>query len=735
MLSLGFLHPVLLWALLLAAVPIVIHLLNRRRFETVSWAAMEYLLAAMKRNRRRLRMEQWLVLLLRALAVVLLALLVARPQMTAGALVDVRTHHVVCLDDSASMSQRRGAVSLFTDGVARAAALTAGLTEAGGSDFLSVLRASDPARPIIAGANIGPSTDQEVRELLADVDVTDMASDLAGLITQARYRISQRPEASHSEIYLITDFRVADWLMDGGEPRPAVMKALMGLDPERERLTVMSVAPDDSDNLAVVRVRRGGRTASVGAPTQLIVEVKNQGPVASRSTEVAFQVDDKGRVLRVVEPLAPGESREVAFTHTFHAPGHHGVVASLPRDQYSVDDARAFALEVAESSRVLLVDGDPGERPEQAETYFLAAALEHRESGIEVEVIADHALAAHDLEGFDMVFMCNAPAPDRAAVKKLEEFVGGDGGGLVLFLGDQVDPARYNEVLFRGGEGLLPAELVDLAGDLDRPEHVYLADPERGAAGIASKDMEQVFAKLVRVGRYMRVREPAAELMRAPLRIGGPDGPPLLVSRTFAGSGEVMLVTSTADARWTNWPRWPTFLIVTQEMHRQAARKRDTGAENLGPGGVLQLPLDTNVYRPDVQVRALAEGSAARTFTGRASGEGSADAQRSVVEVPMRDLTGTGLFELQLAPHAGRPETRLFSRNAPAAEGRLATLTASALFRAYPDAARQRLVVVGAESADGVAAGGLGEIWRALALALLAVLVLESLLAWRFGRR
>ena len=75
MLSLGFLHPVLLWALLLAAVPIVIHLLNRRRFETVSWAAMEYLLAAMKRNRRRLRMEQWLVLLLRALAVVLLALL------------------------------------------------------------------------------------------------------------------------------------------------------------------------------------------------------------------------------------------------------------------------------------------------------------------------------------------------------------------------------------------------------------------------------------------------------------------------------------------------------------------------------------------------------------------------------------------------------------------------------------------------------------------------------------
>src|SRR5262245_47966344 len=109
MLALGFLHPALLWALPLAAVPIVIHLLNRRRFHRVRWAAMDSLLAALKRNRRRLRMEQWLVLLLRVMAVTLLALLVARPQVTGSVLGDVRTHHVVCLDDSASMAHRQGA--------------------------------------------------------------------------------------------------------------------------------------------------------------------------------------------------------------------------------------------------------------------------------------------------------------------------------------------------------------------------------------------------------------------------------------------------------------------------------------------------------------------------------------------------------------------------------------------------------------------------------------------------
>ena len=75
MIGLGFLNPLLLWALPLAAVPILIHLLNRRRFQRVRWAAQEFLLAALKRNRKRLRMEQWLVLLLRTLAVILLVIL------------------------------------------------------------------------------------------------------------------------------------------------------------------------------------------------------------------------------------------------------------------------------------------------------------------------------------------------------------------------------------------------------------------------------------------------------------------------------------------------------------------------------------------------------------------------------------------------------------------------------------------------------------------------------------
>src|SRR5437762_5322076 len=76
----GMVNPAFFVAgIFLAAIPIVIHILNRRRFKTVTWAAMEFLLRAMRKNRRRLRFEQWLLLATRCLVVLLLGMALARP--------------------------------------------------------------------------------------------------------------------------------------------------------------------------------------------------------------------------------------------------------------------------------------------------------------------------------------------------------------------------------------------------------------------------------------------------------------------------------------------------------------------------------------------------------------------------------------------------------------------------------------------------------------------------------
>ena len=74
-----FLSPLLIWGTLLGAIPIIIHLLNRRRFRRVEWAPMRYLKLTIRRNRRRIQIEQLLLLLVRIALPVLLFLLLARP--------------------------------------------------------------------------------------------------------------------------------------------------------------------------------------------------------------------------------------------------------------------------------------------------------------------------------------------------------------------------------------------------------------------------------------------------------------------------------------------------------------------------------------------------------------------------------------------------------------------------------------------------------------------------------
>ena len=65
----GFVHPGLVIGAALAAVPLLIHLLNRQRFKPLSWAAMRFVEAAWRKTRRRARLENLLLLLLRMAAI------------------------------------------------------------------------------------------------------------------------------------------------------------------------------------------------------------------------------------------------------------------------------------------------------------------------------------------------------------------------------------------------------------------------------------------------------------------------------------------------------------------------------------------------------------------------------------------------------------------------------------------------------------------------------------------
>src|SRR5215210_2154006 len=106
-LAIGFVTWPFFWAGLAAvSIPILIHILNRQRFKVVTWAAMEFLLRAMKKNRRRMKFEQMILLATRCLLMFLIAFALARPlagcskQSLAGALGGKAGLNVFVIDNS-----------------------------------------------------------------------------------------------------------------------------------------------------------------------------------------------------------------------------------------------------------------------------------------------------------------------------------------------------------------------------------------------------------------------------------------------------------------------------------------------------------------------------------------------------------------------------------------------------------------------------------------------------------
>src|SRR3954451_4139852 len=144
------LNPLLVWGTLLGVIPIIIHLLNRRRFRRVEWAPMRYLKLTIQRNRRRIQIEQLLLLLVRIALPVLLFVFLARPLVNPTGLEGWlggagRVSHVILVDDSLSMAYASGGPPAFHRARDVAGAL---LAAARPGDRCTLVAASAPRAPI-----------------------------------------------------------------------------------------------------------------------------------------------------------------------------------------------------------------------------------------------------------------------------------------------------------------------------------------------------------------------------------------------------------------------------------------------------------------------------------------------------------------------------------------------------------------------------------------------------------
>ena len=426
-------------------------------------------------------------------------------------------------------------------------------------------------------------------------------------------------------------------------------------------------------------------------------------------------------------------------------------------DGVALDNVRIRAVDVLSAVSVLIVNGEPSTDHLRDETYLLQTALHpagRAASGNEPTVIEEHDLEVADLSAHDVVILANVARITAGAQRKLEQFVQA-GGGLVVFAGDQVDPDFYNERLHNGGRGLLPAAVNDFvtapaggepfAFDSWQSGHPVLRDFVDPLAGVLRQ--VRVYALLATRPENAATTKPTANSPGEPLdhgatilaRFSDADHSPAIVERPF-GLGRCLLVTTSVDQEWTDWPASFSYLPLMLKVVQYAARQT-LSESNAVVGAPLSCPIDPAQYMTRAALRTPAYPVEPEIALEVTSATTKASTQPvptpgAVPHLAVLQTTATsksGVYQFELRRSSGDVVSRFAAVNPDPRESNLAQASREELEAVFGPSGFEYVRDIGAFAAQ--AFDPRTELWWPILMAALGVLMLEHSLAWWFGTR
>jgi hypothetical protein len=595
LLGFGCTNSTMLAWLAAAAVPVLIHLWSRRRYREVPWAAMQYLLAAWQHRRRRLLLEQWLLLVLRTLVIALVVLAVAEPYLhERGPAVrgGLRTHRLLILDTSYSMAYRPDAQSRL-ERARKIAAEIVGRSPAG--DAFTLMSMAAPPRVVVATPSFDPRPfTAEIEQVTIAHTAADLPATLRAALQLVQTVRREQPRLERHVVYFLSDLGRVGWDTGG---KSAETRGLATRLAEVAELNVIDVGQAAAENTAITGLRLVDPVPIAGHATALQARIKNFGRTPQTRRTLELLVDGR-RVQQQRLDLAPGQETEVSFTHLFETSGDHCVEARLEPDRLDLDNHRWLVLAVREALRVLCINGRPSGEALGGAADFLRLALAPTagdQTVVRPEIAAESALLERDLAPYPVVCLCNVAQFTPSEAKVLDAYLQA-GGSLVFFLGDRVQAEGYNRQLTAsaGGLAILPASV----GPLQSQTELRL-DPlgYRHPVLAAFRGREQSGLLTTPVARHFRLVLPPQSTAETVLAL--PNGDPLIVDGP-AGRGRVVLVATSADTGWSGLPASPAFVPLVQELLGYLVR----GAQNERNLAVGQ-PLDGTLAGAAVEQNVL----------------------------------------------------------------------------------------------------------------------------------
>jgi hypothetical protein len=721
LLALGFGNALMLGWLAAAALPIIIHLWNKRKYREVPWAAMEYLLAAIRKNSRRIQIEQWLLLAVRTLIVALVVLAMAEPfleRMGFRFVAGTRVLKVFVVDGSYSMAFKPVDRTRFDRAIAHTRQIVEDSPQ--GDGFTLVLMAAPPVT--IVGK---PSMEkQEFFDELQNLTMPHGAGDLSATLAKVEevLKEAQNSGLERSVVYFLTDLGRTSWAPDQLE---ANFRQQVGQLASQASLVVLDLGQSSLENLAITNLAVREPYATTQRELTIVAQVQNFGTQPRLRHLVELFVDGR-RVNDTSVDVKAGEVSPATFRHRFDTPGDHLIEVRLGADLLEVDNRRWLALPVKEQLRILCVDGKPaGDGVSGAADYVMLALnpnADQARSPVHPELVGESALLERELSQYDAVFLCNVGQFTTSEARVLANYVK-DGGGLVIFLGDQVQKDRYNRELGPNGVALLPAEIGAVVSEAQ-----YRFDPidYRHPLVLPFKGREQSGLLTTPIYKYFKLEPNDGSQTRIALAFEG--GDPAIVEK-HVGRGRVILMAtdgsrSSVDpvtrAPWTTMAAWPSFVPLVQEMLSLAAGS-PIAAHNVKVGETLgelvqslsgtKLSMKTPSGRVESLRLSTDEQGSRWTFT---------------------DTLTSGPYRVEPGAATGASETSgasLYCVNVDTRESNLARIDASAELPSEFETAAPSSPDDGSTTTIARPRG----LHRTLLYCVMALLFLEVFLAWRAG--
>ena len=553
-----FLNPFLLWGLLAAAVPIAIHLLNRRRHKTIQWAAMQFLLKATRESRGKKKLRHILILTCRALAIAALACAAARPVVSGligwgGGSIDTV---VLLLDRSASMETKPG------DGLAPRRQIIIEKVR----DTMKTLGAT---RLVLIDSASGkpqeiPSPD--VLSEIAPTAPTDTAADFPTLLARAAEFLADT--TGRSEVWLASDLQASNWRPD--DERWAAARTSLAALPQKPAVRVLSLTGPSAPNTAI----RGLGSHRSGDEMLFDLEILRAAD-ARGSAPLPLTTQLNGT--RTTETLTiAGQSLRFQKRVTLpSATGSGSGWLSIPADGNSRDNSTFFAYGPARPVKSVIVAA-AGEAAD-----YLALAAAPPGFGNQATQRIDPASAATLATGDVAAILWAAPLPTGSAHEAVSRFL--TSGGHVIFF----PPATSSDNAFLELKWSNPTEAP--AG-----KFFILKDWNRSDGPLR----DGIDGTPIPAERLKAIRR-QVPLGDAPALARWEDGEPL-ITRRIVDHGTAWFVGSLPDYTWSNLGDADVLLPTVQRVIAAGADRFDASyLTTVGSAAAQSLPGETRTRLDD----------------------------------------------------------------------------------------------------------------------------------------